>query len=356
MRSLSALLTLGLLVAVHEFGHLLAARLLGMRVSRYGFGFGPPLLSFRVRGTRFTWGAVPFGGFVHIPGMNPHEHVEGEDASFATARPWRRILVLGAGPFTNVLVAVGVLVALHMAGTHVAVPMTVGTVVPGSEAARAQLIPGDVIQRVDGQPVRQWAELVERIALSPELAVRLSVLRAGVPHELTLTPRLDGRGLGRIGVTQQYVFRTHGVREALGLSLVRVGRQTRDGVLRLARLVTGRSRVGALQPSALLNQASSAAETSSDAFQRVLVGLSLALAVFYLLPLPALDGGKILLLAVEALTGKRIPPRVETVAQTLGFLAFVAAVVMVATSEVRHARHPAAGSSASRATPAPGNP
>ena len=163
MYALLALLALGLLLAVHELGHLVAARLLGMRVPRFTFGFGPPLLSFRLAGTEFVVASVPFGASVNIHGTNPHAPgLEPEDAtSYATRSPWKRMAVVLAGPLANYALALGVLFALYTSGTHVVVPLTVGTVQPGSAAARAQLLPGDRIVSADGQALRSWSEFVE---------------------------------------------------------------------------------------------------------------------------------------------------------------------------------------------------
>ncbi|HSP80940.1 MAG TPA: site-2 protease family protein, partial [Myxococcaceae bacterium] len=158
MHYLPLLLALGLLVALHELGHLVAARLLGLRVHRYTLGFGPPVLTFRVRETEYALGAVPLGGSVHIQGMNPHEPGQEEPTSFASRSPWKRMGVLLAGPLANLLFALGILFALYTTGTHVVVPLTVGTIVPGSEAARAQLLPGDRIVSAEGQPLESWSE------------------------------------------------------------------------------------------------------------------------------------------------------------------------------------------------------
>ena len=155
MHYLPLLLALGLLVALHELGHLVAARLLGIRVSRYTLGFGPAVFTFRLRGMDCVLGAIPLGGSARIQGMNPHEPgVDPADpASFSAQTPWKRMLVLLAGPLANWLFALGILFALYTSGTHVVVPLTVGTIVPGSEAARAQLLPGDHLVSVDGVPL-----------------------------------------------------------------------------------------------------------------------------------------------------------------------------------------------------------
>ncbi|HEX8440321.1 M50 family metallopeptidase [Archangium sp.] len=337
MHYLPLLLALGLLVALHELGHLVAARLLGVRVSRYTLGFGPAVFTFRLRGTDYVLGAVPLGGSVHIHGMNPHEPgVDPADpTSFASRTPWKRMLVLLAGPLANWLFALGILVALHTSGTHVVVPLTVGTITPGSEAARAQLLPGDRIVSVDGQPLENWSEFVELIAQSPGRELTLGIERQEEPREVAVRPRPDERGEGRIGVSQQYVYRTHGLGQALLQAVAHTGNLVAEGTRLLERLLQGRQGVLEANPAGLVKQSSGAAASGLGAFLRVLVSLSVALAFFHLLPLPSLDGGRMLFLVFEAVSRRKVPARVETVVHAVGFLALLWVVLTVALANVR---------------------
>jgi regulator of sigma E protease len=337
MHYLPLLLALGLLVALHELGHLVAARLLGIRVSRYTLGFGPAVFTFRFRETDYVFGAVPLGGSVRIQGMNPHE--PGGDptdpASFAARTPWKRMLVLLAGPLANLLFALGILFALYTSGTHVVVPLTVGTIVPGSEAARAQLLPGDRIVSVDGRPLESWAELVELIAQNPGRELKLGVERQDEPREVKVRPRPDERGAGRIGVSQQYVYRTHAPGQALLQAVAHTGNLVAEGSRLLGRLMQGQRGLVLSNPVGMVKQSSGAAASGLGAFLRVLVGLSVALAFFHLLPLPSLDGGRMLFLLLEAVSRRKVPPRVETLVHAVGFLALLGVVLTVALADVR---------------------
>ncbi|MFY1831214.1 M50 family metallopeptidase [Myxococcus fulvus] len=353
------LLALGGLLALHELGHLVAARLLGVRVPRFVFGFGPPMASFRLGGTQFVVGAVPLGATVHIQGMNPHRAEVAEAASFRTLGPLRRALIILAGPLSNYLFALGVLFALYTSGTHVVVPLTVGTVRPGSEAARAQLLPGDRIDSVNGQALRTWTEFVEKVAVGVGSTLELRVDRHGEQRTVTVRPRADERGEGRIGVSQQYVYRTHAPGEALRHATVHTLNLAAEGVTMFTRLVKGeQARGGPTGPGALVRQESSdAASSGLDSVLRALVAASLALALLTLLPIPGLDGGRVVLLLVEAVSGRKLPPRVETVAQTVGFLASATVIVAVALTEIRGAlpeRFKAESATVSPATTGPG--
>ncbi|WP_233583387.1 M50 family metallopeptidase [Corallococcus sp. CA053C] len=341
MHYLFVLLALGALLIVHELGHLVAARLLGVRVPRFTVGFGPPLLSFRLFGTQFVLGAVPLGASANLQGMNPHRSGEEDTSGFGTLGPLKRMGIILAGPVANYAVAVGLLFALYTSGTHVVVPLTVGTVLPGSEAARAQLLPGDRLVRVDGKPLENWSDFVTRVADGVGRDLELAVDRHGEPRTVLVRPRADERGAGRIGVSQQYVFRTHAPGEAFTQSVVHTGKVASEALSTLVALVRGPGVAGRGGPGALMRQESSdvASSTASgmDALVRALVAASVALAMLTLVPVPGLDGGRVLLLAVEAVSGRRIPPRVETVAQTAGFLFISIAIVATAGAEIRRA-------------------
>ncbi len=343
MRYVQAILALGLLVVFHELGHLLAARLFGVRVLRFSLGFGPPLFRFLRKGTEWTVGAIPLGAFVRLHGMHPHqERLSPTDpTAFVSRRPWQRLLITLSGSVLNYLLALVVLVALYVSGTHVPVPMTIGAVEPGSPAARAQLRPGDVVRSVDGVPLERWSALVERVNDGAGRDLVLSIEREGRVMDVTVQPRADEHGVGRIGIQQQYVHRRHGVLEAVTLAFQHANRLVEDGVRLLWRLLRGARAIEPSSPIGLVRQASHAASSGFDAFLRVMVGISVVLAVFHLLPVPALDGGRALFIAFEMATGRRVNARLETALHALGFVALLAVVLAVASHELRRAFVPA---------------
>jgi len=355
MYALLALLALGLLLAVHELGHLVAARLLGVSVTRFSLGFGPPLLSFRLFGTEYVIAAIPIGAAATLHGMNPHTPGldPADPRSYSAQRPWKRVLITLSGSLANYLFALGVLFTLYTSGTHVVVPLTVGTVTPGSEAARAQLLPGDRIHSVDGQPVKSWSEFVELIGRSPGQERTLVLVRHDDSRVVQVRPRPDERGVGRIGVSQQYVYREHPPGEALTQSLVHTQRVATEALSLVWSVVAGRAPTAEPPSSvAVVRQSSGAASSGWDAFLRVLVAISVALSLLHLVPVPGLDGGRLLFLTIELARRRPVSPKMETLANTLGFLALAAAIVLVAVAEVRRALP----SSGPASAPPPGAP
>lgn len=338
MRYLSGIIALSLLVVLHELGHFVAARAFGIRVRRFSFGFGPPMFTLH-RKTDWVLAAFPFGASVRFLGE------DGPDA-FVSQAWWKRLLVLASGPVLNFALAVWVLVALFLSGTHLPVKMTVGTVEPGSVAARAQLRPGDVIAQVNGANVEDWSEFVDAVQDNPDKELRLAVRRGAQTELVELVPRPDESGIGRIGISQQYVHKTLPFGEALSESFDYIGRLLRDGAGILGRIVRGTAGAELARPSSLVKQASDTAASGWDAFWRVFVHLSIALALFYLLPLPSLDGGRMLFAVIEAVRGKPVNRKLETVLHALGFLALLAMIGWIAATELRRPAPPAAAPAA----------
>jgi regulator of sigma E protease len=337
MRALLALLALGVLLTAHELAHLLAARVFGTRAIVFSFGIGPPLFDFRALGQRWALGAIPFGGWLRLEGENPHDAMRTSGVPFAALSVGRRLAIFAAGPLGSWAVAVLLLAGLFAAGTHFPGGMVVGAVDPGSLAARAGFRPGDRILSVDGAPVRHWSGLVEALGDAPPAGAVVGVARGEDTVHLQVRPELDADGRARIGIRQLYHFERLPPGQALwqavrhtGVVLERILHQT--GEL-LAQPWGGRAR--AHTAGALVWGAAEAAGASLDALVRTLAALSLALGLFYLLPLPALDGGRMLLTLWEGLAGRPVDARVQTLLQTLSLLAGISAVAWLAYGEVR---------------------
>jgi len=354
MRYLVALLTLGLLIAVHELGHLLFARLFRVRVDGYAVGFGPALFSFKRGATEYSLRAIPVGGFTKIHGMNPYE--EGlsphDPTSYATLSGWKRVLILLGGPLLNYAVALLLSCGLYLTGTHVPVPMTVGVVEPGSEAARAQIRPGDMVLTVDGARMDSWSALVEALSGGRGRTLMLGILRNGDVTQVPVRPGAEGH----VGVHQQYVFRQQGFKQAVGSALVHTERLAVEGLALSFRLVRGARGAELSGPFGLRRSSSDAAEQSLDALLRMIVALSVALAIFNLLPIPALDGGRILFVLIGVITGRAVPAALETMMHLLGFILLAVLAVWIAIADLRALIRNDNSSTTSSTAPPSGSP
>jgi len=339
MSLIVAIFGIGLLIALHELGHLWAARLMGMRVLRYSVGFFWPIMKWTSKRSGIVWqvGALPLGGFVQIKGMNPFEEGAFEDEDSYQAKPaWRRAFVILAGPATNFALAFLVFWGLFVAGSPEPVDEPVmGSVVRDRPADAAGLRDGDRVLAVDGDGISTWRELVARIHASPERRLTLLVERGGERFEVGVTPGAHGE-IGLIGIEQ--AFRRGeglGPGTAARVSLVKCGLIVGGSLQALASLVTGSAgNVQAVGPVGIVRMARTAAETGVDRFLDLMGLLSLMLFIFNLLPLPALDGGRGLLILWEGISRRRVAPRVDALVNTIGFFLLIGLILVISLKEI----------------------
>ncbi|MEA2693510.1 MAG: hypothetical protein QOJ16_2897 [Acidobacteriota bacterium] len=185
---------LGVIIFVHESGHLLVAKAFGVRVLTFSLGFGKSLWSFTRGETEYRISALPLGGYVRLSGENPDE-VTDDPREFQNKPRWQRILVYVAGPAMNVILAVALFASLFMVGIAVpnitAIPAVVGSVEPGSSAAAAGIQRGDRILRVKGKPASNWQDVGFELLASPGKPVPLVLERAGKTFNAVVTPVRD---------------------------------------------------------------------------------------------------------------------------------------------------------------------
>lgn len=183
---------LGVIIFVHEAGHLLIGKAFGMRVLAFSLGFGKRLFGFRRGETDYRVSLVPLGGFVSFGGEEPGEGSD-DPRDFHNKPRWQRILVFLAGPAMNIVLAIVLIAFVFMVGVQISalpdVPAVVGTVFPDSPAANAGLVTGDEVVEVDGSSIGNWDDVHFALVTSPERDVRLGVVRDGRRLDLVVTPR-----------------------------------------------------------------------------------------------------------------------------------------------------------------------
>jgi regulator of sigma E protease len=186
-------LVLGFMILIHEWGHFIAARLLGVRVDVFAIGFGPRLFGFKRGETDYRLCALPFGGYVKMAGDTPGEERSGAPDEFLSKTRWQRVLIAVAGPAMNVILAVVIMLGLFMVGSPEAAfmsqPVRVAGVVPDSAAEKAGLQPGDIILNVNGRPTAHWEDALFEVGVTqPGNRVILSVLRNGEQRFIEIPP------------------------------------------------------------------------------------------------------------------------------------------------------------------------
>jgi len=196
---------LGALIFVHELGHYLMAKRLGVKVLKFSLGFGPRLVGFRRGDTEYCISAIPLGGFVKMAGETPEDPRSGSSDEFLSKTKWQRFLVLIMGPAMNIGLAIAVMAFVLMQGVEMPAyqdqPPVVGAVLPESPAAQVGLQRGDRIVRVGDRETATWDQFLMIVGTRPGQQVSLTFLRAGREMTVAVTPQAQGRyEVGEIGV------------------------------------------------------------------------------------------------------------------------------------------------------------
>ena len=193
---LAFIVVLGITITIHEFGHFAMAKLLKIRVLVFSVGFGPRLASFVRGGTEYCISLLPVGGYVKMAGETFDEDRQGSPDEFLSHPKWHRLLVAVAGPFMNIVLAVGILTASYMEGVWVPKynqePAIIGPVTADSIAFRAGLRSGDRVLSVRGSQVRTWEDLEIALATVPKDALDVVVLRGSEQLRMHLDPPQAG--------------------------------------------------------------------------------------------------------------------------------------------------------------------
>jgi len=198
-------IVLGFLIFAHESGHFLLAKFFKVRVLVFSFGFGKRLLGFRRGDTDYRISLIPLGGYVRMAGDTPEEAHPAAPDEFLSKPKWQRLMILFAGPFVNVVLAVALLAIVNMAGVRVSsIAPVLREVLPNTPAAKAGLMPFDRIVSVDGDVVEDWPSVQLAIVMHPSTPILIGYERNGVRAVTTIVPErveTEHGAAGRIGVS-----------------------------------------------------------------------------------------------------------------------------------------------------------
>ena len=334
---LLAIALLGVLVVVHEFGHFIVGSLTGMTVLEFSVGMGPKIFGRRRGETDYSLRAIPFGGYCRFLGED-----ENSDDPRAMNRQsvWRRFLTIFAGAGMNFVFAFVACVVLLMGYfTAGAASPTAQTVYEDMPAAQAGMQSGDVIVEANGEQIEYSADGAERlreiIAAAPtDEPIELVVERDGERVELSITPQVDETGqTGMIGIV--FPGRTY----TLGEALVQAPKMMVDFVEMMLGWIrdlvfTGQGASDVTGPVGIVSIVSEVAREGFYTVLYVLFVISLNLGLVNLLPLPALDGGRLVFLLVEAVRGKPVPPEKEGMVHGIGLLLLLGLIVVITYQDI----------------------
>ena len=334
---ISAIFVFGLLVLVHEFGHFITAKFTGMRVDEFAIGFGPKLFSKKYGETKYSLRAIPLGGFNDIAGMDASDNQAGE-RGFCEKPVFSRMIVILAGSTMNFILPIILFFGIY-ATVGVAKPEVqpiIGGVIEGFAAEEAGLQVGDKILTVDGEKVTTWEDFLSKVKnLETERAVMLTYERNSQVTEVALTPKFDEKSKRfLIGVQSSVIYEP----QSIGVAFVSAVTHTKDIMIymlnALADLFKSPSNAELAGPIGIAQMAGQAAENGFIPLLNFAALLSLNLGIVNLLPVPALDGGHFVNLAIEAVRGKPMSQKALMYTQRAGVALLLLLTLYATTSDL----------------------
>ena len=324
------IILLGVLIFVHELGHFIAAKSMGVTVTKFSLGFGPRVIGKKIGDTDYRISAFPLGGYVRMMGDDPSEELPREErrSSFLTQKNWRKILIVGAGPLFNLIFAILVLWAVFMVGVPVADPV-LGELKPGYPAELAGMSPGDRIIAVNGRSVTEWESMAVIIAGSGGNELEFKIVRDDKEMVFRVKPIFE-EGLSDImtpqkkymvGITPSgdYHVVKRGPLSAMAEGVLETGRLIYLTFLVIGKMFTGEVALNNLGgPILIAKVAGEAARLGIMPYLNFMALISINLAVLNLLPVPVLDGGHLLFFTIEGIIRRPISLKVKEIALQIG--------------------------------------
>lgn len=339
------LIILSVLIIVHEFGHFIVAKIMGVRIEQFSMGFGPVLFKRKRGDTQYSLSLFPLGGFVKLAGDNLEEYT-GKPDEYLAQKPSRRFWIIFFGPLLNYILGILFLWAICFYG-YPSLTTKVGGVIEGYGAMEAGLRPGDQITAIDGKNVNYWEDLQKVIySRGSSESVTVSFLRDGkksvVPVRLREKDIEDGTGrkrkFGILGITpfDEIVQVKHGFFKAFIVGVSKAKDLTVVTYKSLGLLITGRlsMRESMTGPLGIFFITSHAANIGFIAVLHLMAVLSLSLAIFNLLPIPILDGGHIFFLFLEKIRGRALSLKAEQIVNKFGMTLLISLAIFVTYNDI----------------------
>jgi regulator of sigma E protease len=339
------LLVLGILILVHEFGHFIAAKRVGVIVEIFSLGFGPKLISRKKGQTEYSLAAIPFGGYVKMAGDNLEEY-KGTPGEYLSKKPGQRAQIIFCGPLLNYVLGFLCFWAIFFAG-YPTLTNKVGGLLDGFGAQEAGIQAGDRIISVQDKSVTSWEQLQIAIQESKGAAsVKVGLLRGSekLVKDVSLKEKQVNdvfgkkQSVGLLGITpsEETIIVRHGLGESLFLGARKTWDLTMVTYKAFGMLITGRlsMRESVTGPLGIFYVTHQATSLGVIPVVHLIAVLSVSLAIFNLLPLPVLDGGHILFLLIEKIRGKGLSLKTESIITRVGLTLILTLAVVVTYNDI----------------------
>lgn len=341
------IIVLSVLILVHELGHFLVARLFGVGVEKFSLGFGPRIAGKTVGITDYRLSAIPLGGYVKMIGDEPDSEIPPEDIHLAfNHKPlFKRFLIVAAGPFSNLLLAVVIFLGLFLATGIPVINPVIGKIDPGSPASHAGIQPNDRVITINGKPVDSWEAMSNIITSSGGRELTIAIQRGVQTVDIHVTPskqsakNLFGESVDRyiIGVMSagESHIRKLTIPEAFSESLVQTYRIAELTALSIVKMIEGSISTKTLGgPIMIAEMAGQQAREGAASFIFFIALLSINLGILNFLPIPVLDGGHLFFFLIEAVIRRPLSVRAQELAQQAGIAVLALLMILVFYNDI----------------------
>ncbi len=343
-----AIVVLGFLIFFHELGHFCVARVFGMGVKTFSLGFGPRLVGIKRGKTEYQIAAVPLGGYVSLVGQDPGEELpEGftSKEEFSTRPTWQRFLVILAGPVFNALLAWFIYWGMFVANGQIILMPVAGAVQTGSPAAQAGVMPDDRFLSINGVAINTWGDIPDLVQTGGGAPLTVVLERQAKEITLTIKPlQQPGKSIFGEDITRWVIgVEYSGAYEQIPLGFfasastgfVECANTTKLIVQSLVKLAQGAVPLDSVGgPISIVKLVSDQAAHGLSRVLMLAAFISVNLFLLNLLPIPVLDGGHILFLCLEMVSGRKVPERVQEITTSAGFFLLLLLMGLVIFNDI----------------------
>ena len=335
---IGALLIFSLIVIVHELGHFLSARALGVYALEFAVGMGPKIFSHQGKHTLFSLRAIPMGGFCSFEGEDDGQY--DSPNAMNNLKPWKRFIIIASGPIMNFVLAYLVVVCFFMfPGAYEPRPL-LAQVEQHTPAAEMGLIQGDIIHQINDEQIpftEAGMERVRQLVLeSAGQEIVIQVQRSGDIHAYDLSvPAPDAEGRALIGIMFDSVRVRYNLFRSMRGSVAPIVSMMKGMIEGIKEMFSsGKGLEGASGPIGVLTIMTQQIRDSWEQTVVLIVLISMNLGLMNLLPLPALDGGRLVFIAIEWITGKKLKPELEGWVHGAGFLLLIGLMLFISYQDI----------------------
>lgn len=312
-----------LVILIHEFGHFIIAKTVGIQVNEFSIGMGPKLYSKKSEETLYSIRALPIGGYVAMEGEDEESN---NPRSFSNSSVGKRLVVVVAGAIMNFILA---FVVLFIMGMIIGTPVNkIGGFVEPSNAKEVGLQVGDKIIAVDGVKTNSWEAVIENINKTDSKSLEITVQRNNEDLKFEVNRDSEGK-IGIIRASERSIWGSM----KYGFTTMKL--LLNEMIKFLSRLFTGKVSINEVSgPVGIIREIGSAARTSIINVMMLLAFININVGFFNLLPIPALDGSKVVLLIIESIRKKPIPVEKEGLINLIGFVFLIGLLIVVTFKDI----------------------